>query len=100
MAQLQVIQDLIVEINELYATLKTYAAVSRALGGSPSPTTVKKYIIPNYIPKAQLSITRFDKDLPLFDPTPFLHSENWGEFCELSPSERVEIEELWKELSV
>ena len=40
----------IIELNTLYLGLKSYAAVSRAMGGSPSPTTVKKYIIPNFQP--------------------------------------------------
>ena len=100
MARTQVTQDIIIEMNELYIQLKTYAGVSRAMGGSPSPTTVKKYIIPNYTPKAQLSIKHFNKELPEINFKMFLNSKNWGEFCALSEEEKDEIIELWKEISI
>ena len=48
MARTVIDDDLIIKMNELYLQIKTYAGVSRALGGTPSPSTVKKYIIPNY----------------------------------------------------
>lgn len=100
MARTKVTQDMIIEMNELYIQLKTYAAVSRAMGGTPSATTVKKYIIPNYIPKARLNVKVFDKELPKFNPKMFLRHENWGWFCTLSDEEKAELTELWEEISI
>lgn len=37
-------QETIIKINDLYLEIGTYAGVSRALGGSPSPTTVKNIL--------------------------------------------------------
>ena len=54
MSRTTMTQEKIIEINELYLKIKTYAGVSRAMGGSPSPTTVKKYIIPNYVSKENI----------------------------------------------
>lgn len=85
------------EINELYAQLKTYAAVSRATGFSPA--TVKKYVAQDYVPAADRNFIRFDRPLPDFDSTPF-RGNDWGSLCLLSPEEEQEIRELWKELDV
>ena len=43
---MRVTQEMIVRMNDLYLELKTYAAVARKIG--VSPTTVKRYINPNY----------------------------------------------------
>lgn len=43
---MRVTQEMIVRMNDLYLELKTYAAVARKVG--VSPTTVKRYINPNY----------------------------------------------------
>lgn len=93
-------QEKIIEINELYLKLKTYAAVSRALGGSPSPTTVKKYVIPGYTPKDALIIKKFEGAPPMFSPKEFVGLDNWGELCVLSEEEKKEIRFLWEELVV
>lgn len=42
----RVTQEEIKEMNELYLQYKTYSAVAREIGRAPS--TVKKYIDPNY----------------------------------------------------
>ena len=99
MGRLVMTQEKIIEINELYLQIKTYAGVSRALGGSPSPTTVKKYIIPNYQSQKNIDIKKFDKESisKEFDFNSFL-IENWGELCILSNAEQEEIKELWNEL--
>ena len=101
MARLIMTQEKIIEINELYLQIKTYAGVSRALGGSPSPTTVKKYIIPNYTSQKEVSKKIFDKSSISkdFNSESFL-IDNWGELCILSQEEKEEIKELWKELVV
>lgn len=102
MSKLVVTQELIEKINELYLEIKTYAGVSRALGGSPSPTTVKKYIIPNYISIKNRKITQFDKAKisSKVDFTPFRNKQDWGELCLLTAKEELEIKELQKELSI
>ena len=94
-------QDQIIEMNELYLKIKTYAGVSRALGGSPSPTTVKKYIIPGYTSKALIEKKVFHKDdLPEFAADIFRGVDNWGDLCFLSKDEEKEIVELWNELLI
>lgn len=95
--------ELIEHINELYLEIGTYAGVSRELGGSPSPATIKKYIVPNYKSKAarEASIVRFDESLlqQEFIVGPFLR-ENWAELTVLTPDERANMPQLWEELSV
>ncbi len=83
------------EINRLYLELGTYAAVSRATGFSPS--TVKKYVDPNYVPMSERPIKKFSGELPLFKPT-WAISDNWNSMCELSEAEISELKELWEEL--
>lgn len=85
------------EINQLYAKLKTYAAVSRATGFSPA--TVKKYVIKDWSEPNEDSFIRFDRPLPAFDTTMF-RGDDWGALCVLSQEEEQEIRELWKELDV
>ena len=82
-------------INELYIKLKTYAAVARETGFSP--TTVKKYIITNYIPKEQIQQNVFNIEIPIINKEMF-DIENFGELCVLSKEEKIEVEKLWKEL--
>ena len=101
MARIQITQEIIEEINKLYLEIGTYAGVSRAMGGTPSATTVKKYIIPNYKPRERLQIKKFEVEissLPNYEP--FKLVDNWGELCVLSESEEAEIHELWEELSL
>lgn len=85
------------EINRLYAELKTYAAVSRATGFSPS--TVKKYVITDYKPVEEKNIIHFNRPLPEFDSSIF-RINDWGTLCELSEEESEEIKILWNELEV
>lgn len=92
-----VTQNDIVEMNKLYLELKTYAAVARATGFSPS--TVKKYIITDYEVVDESNFKRFDRPLPDFNPTIF-NGDDWAKLCELSDEEKKEIRELWKELDV
>ena len=101
MARNAITQDTIIEINELYLKIGTYAGVSRALGGSPSPTTVKKYIIPEYTSKNNIERKFFHKgDLPEFVEDIFLGVDNWGDLCRLSENEKEEIMELWNEILI
>lgn len=96
-----VTQEKIIEMNELYLKIGTYAGVSRELGGSPSPTTVKKYIIPGYVSKNAISKKFFHKgDLPEFVADIFSGVDNWGDLCRLSKDEEKEITLLWNELLI
>lgn len=85
------------EMNRLYLELKTYAAVARKTGFSPS--TVKKYIDPNYTIVNEENIIHFNRPLPEFNSEIF-RTNDWGRLCELSDEEVEEIKELWKELEV
>lgn len=87
-------------INELYLKYGTYAEVARQTGFAP--TTVKKYIIPNFTPQSEISKRIFtSEEIPLnIDLTPFIKSDNLGEFCVLSEEEEEEIKELWKEMVI
>lgn len=87
--------DDIKKMNELYLEFGTYAAVARATGFSPS--TVKKYIQPDYVSEKNLDIRRYEGNLPEFDPSIF-RCNDWGPLCVLSTDEEKEIIELWKEL--
>lgn len=94
-------QDKIIEMNELYLKIKTYAGVSRAMGGSPSPTTIKKYIIPGYVSKDSIERKVFHKDdLPEFSAEVFCGVDNWGDLCRLSEDEKEEVIKLWDELLI
>lgn len=93
----RVSQDDIKNINTLYLQLKSYAAVSRVTGFAPS--TVKKYVIPDYKPVERENIKKFDKPLPEFTTKQFI-GVDWGELCVLSDDEFSEIKELWEEIEL
>ena len=100
MGRLIVDNDLIIKMNELYLQIGTYAGVSRALGGSPSASTVKKYIVPGYKPQAEVTKISFSwEDVPKAKDIELKYSD-FGDLCELAATEIVEIEKLWEELSV
>lgn len=93
----KVTQENIVEINEIYLKVGTYAETARRTGFAA--TTVKKYIIPNYVSKENISIKKFEGAPAELNPKKFF-LENWGALCELTQEERVELEELRKELII
>lgn len=99
MAKTVVTQEMIEEINTLFLKIGTYAGVSRAMGGTPSATTVKKYIIPNFTPREALKKKEFNTPISeIPDYEPFKLMENWGDLCVLSDDEYDEVEKLWEEL--
>lgn len=90
-----VTQNDIKNINELYFKLKTYAAVARETGFAPS--TIKKYVIPDYKPVEMRNIQVFDKELPEFTTEPF-RCNNWNYLCVLSDKEKEDMKVLWEEI--
>ena len=87
------------KMNELYLSLHTYAAVAREVGFSA--TTVKRYIISDYVAKEKVeaNIKRFSGEIKdvndIFLPrTP----EEWQNFMQLSEQEKKECDELRKEI--
>lgn len=85
------------QMNILYKKYSTYAAVAREMG--VAPTTVKKYIIPNFeVPQSEY-INRFDSSmLPEFNPKAF-ENIDWNN-CVIFGDEFEEIKELWKEIMI
>lgn len=93
--------NMIIQINELYKQIGTYAGVARELGISGS--TVKKYVQPDYVSLAQRTYIRSDigecrKIIENFT----LSKEEMKNptLLILTDKEKEEIRELWKELSV
>lgn len=91
----------ILRINELYYKHKTYAEVARQTGFSAS--TVKKYVIPGWVPVATENIIKFNMDdLPEFEDAVkcFVGIENYGDLCVLTEREQEEMKEFWAELII
>lgn len=86
----------IIKFNELYAQLRSYAAVARETGFSPS--TVKKYIQLDYKPQNERTIVRFEGEPPQEIDFELFKNTDWRDLCLLTPAEKVEIEQLWEEL--
>ena len=84
----------IIQINELYLKMKTYAAVARETGFAPS--TVKKYVISDYIAAENINEIKFNEEIIPIELIKF--SGDWNNFLKLSDEEKKEIEELKKEI--
>lgn len=83
-------------INQIYLEVGTYAETARRTGFSPS--TVKKYIIPNFMPVDSTEKKTFSlDDLP--DGVIKL-PENLGRLCTLSFDEMEELKVFRKELMI
>ena len=85
-------------INEVYYLTHNYAETARQTGFSAA--SVKKYVLLDFKPQTNIEKTTFNEDeIPKqIDYKPFVNSENWGEFCELTEEEKEEMKDLWKEL--
>ena len=86
----------ILRINEIYAATHTYAETARQTGFSPS--TVKKYINPNFS-SATKTFERIEfnhMNPPTYPTTGF----KWRELMLLSPEEIEQIAELRKEVLI
>lgn len=96
-------KDDIKRINMEYLDCHTYAEVARRTGFSPS--TVKKYIIPNFQPIDEKHIRRFDynRDMPQDEKwlEMFNTSADWGALCDYLDDEEFDsIVGLWKEIEL
>lgn len=95
----KVTQNDIINFNELYYKCKNAAQVSRETGFSAS--TVRKYLIKDYMPQEQIKKIKFDINLlqERFDASVFA-CENWGELCALSDEEKTQLKDFQKELII
>lgn len=94
----KVTPEIIEQINELYLELGVKAQVARAVGLSPS--TVSKYIIPNYISKKNRTISHCEVE-PNYDFKDFMNEiGKMGSMCALSEKEREELIILQKEIMI
>lgn len=94
-------KEQIIQINERYLELGSYAAVARELG--VSPTTVKKYVAEGYIPEKDRIIRHIDIGDCRAKIERFLLSKedlSNPQLLVLTDAERKEIEELWEELAI
>lgn len=86
------------QLNLAYLQCHTYAGAARAVGVSPS--TAKKYIIPNY------EIPQMDKTNTLVcaaaiaDIVPFTSFQDIYTATQLTNEEKIQMKELWKELYI
>lgn len=89
---MKVTPEMIIQMNELYLDVKTYAGVARVVGVSPS--TVKRYINPNFQKVESKRRDIEDKEIN-FD----LFTRNcWDILLELMPREITGMEEVRKEV--
>ncbi len=71
---MRVTQDEIIKMNELYLEYHTYAAVAKEVGRAPS--TVKKYIDPEYVSqKIHKKLKAIDWDA--LGEVPIIDIQNW-----------------------
>jgi hypothetical protein len=102
----KVTEEEIERINELYCELGVKARVAEIVGRSAS--TISKYIIPNYVPKAQRIEILFEKDagdceqliMKIQDEIAQMCgvSEAILKNCSIDAAERAELEALRKEI--
>jgi len=83
-------------MNDLYLDIKTYAGVARKVGFSPS--TVKRYILPNYIKKQNDEKPFNGKILEIDEVEKPKTGKEWNEWLTLSSEEKKECNELRKEI--
>lgn len=89
----------IIQMNELYKKLGTYAAVAREVGFSAS--TVARYIKKDYIPQDKLNITKFNLEIPNPELIQLpLNSEEWKEFLKLTQEEIEGCIKLQEEIAI
>lgn len=100
MARSRITDEDKIKINDLYLKIGTYSGVAKEMGCAA--TTVKKYIIPNYVPqnKKEYKKVFHIEELPEFSTELFQNVDDWGALCKLSQKEREGIKELWEDLLI
>ena len=94
----RITEDQIRDINELYLELKVKTQVARIIGCSPA--TVTKYIIPNYVSKAnQPAPPPFDES-KIVGPKAYTSYQELMDDCKLSEEEWAAMNEIQKEVLV
>lgn len=97
----KITKDDIIQINELYKQLGSYAAVARELGFAAS--TIKKYVQPGYIPRDEIVLNRVDMNRcrAIIENHTLSAADIENEhLLELTAEEAKEMEEIWKEIVV
>lgn len=95
----KVTQEDKIRMNELYLKYKTYAEVARQTGFSAS--TVKKYIISDFVPQDKLKIKKFDKIIPDTFPADFpKNHDEWASLLAFTNLEAANMQELRKEILI
>lgn len=85
-------QEDIIAINEAYKRIGTYAGAGRATGWSGS--TVKRYIIPDYVPEAEVEPI-VEEEFIIPEET-MDYPEDWEKTLQLTEEELKGIKELQK----
>jgi hypothetical protein len=86
------------QLNLAYLQCHTYSGAARAVGVSPS--TAKKYIIPNYeIPQMDKADTLVCATA-IADIVPFTSFQDIYTATQLTNEEKIQMKELWKELYI
>lgn len=86
------------KINLAYLQCGTYTGAARAAGVSPS--TAKKYIIPNYEPPCANTESIFICAPAIAEIPPFTTPEQIYKTTELTEEELAAMPALWKELRI
>lgn len=95
---IKITQEKIIQINELYLEIGVKSKVAKIVGCSPS--TVTKYLIPNYISQGDIETINFDMEIPNIPFELFKATKCWGDLCLLSDAEKIECDELRKEMLI
>lgn len=95
---IKITDKVIEQINELYLNCGVKAQVARIIGCSPA--TVTKYIIPNYVGKAnQPAPPPFDES-KIVGPKAYASYQELMDNCILSEDEWNEMKEIQKEVLI
>lgn len=86
------------QINLAYLQCRTYTGAAKAAGVSPS--TAKKYIIPNYEPPCTDTESILICAPAIAEIIPFTTSEQIYKATELTEEELAAMPALWKELRI
>lgn len=95
---IKITDEVIEQINELYLNCGVKAQVARIIGCSPA--TVSKYIIPNYVGKAnQPAPPPFDES-KIVGPKVYTSYQELMDDCKLSKEEWAVMKEIQKEVLI